>query len=51
MRLQVLEKMGKGKSQVREKVENQTAEETAAGTMCVTKDAKDIHKESFEAPQ
>ena len=34
--------------QVREKVEKHTAEETAAGTMCVN---KDIHKESFEAPQ
>ena len=34
--------------QVRDKVEKHTAEETAAGTMCVN---KDIHKESFEAPQ
>ena len=37
-----------GEGQVRDKVEKQTAEETAAGTMCVN---KDIHKESFEAPQ
>ena len=37
-----------GEGQVREKVEKHTAEETAAGTMCVN---KDIHKESFEAPQ
>ena len=37
-----------GGGQVRDKVEKHTAEETAAGTMCVN---KDIHKESFEAPQ
>ena len=37
-----------GEGQVRDKVEKHTAEETAAGTMCVN---KDIHKESFEAPQ
>jgi hypothetical protein len=47
-KMEAARKNATAESQMREKVEKHTAEETAAGVMCVD---RDIHKESFEAPQ